>query len=73
MSKWATIDREKLEREIERLSAALKDVCREADHPLKTHDGFRILAEHNALVSVLNCLSQPDAPITTEETDANSR
>lgn len=62
MSKWATIDREKLEREIDQRSAALQAIGSKTTDPQKAFDGFRILAEHNALVAVFNCISSDTPP-----------
>lgn len=73
MSKWATIDKEALQREIEQRSAAL-DVFgdRRLNHQ-EAFEAYRLLAEHNALMVVLCCISRPASSADREGmADANS-
>jgi hypothetical protein len=62
MSKWATIDREKLEREIDLRAAAINAMGSKVKGFTECIEASRLLAEHNALVAVFNSISQPDAP-----------
>jgi hypothetical protein len=67
MSKWATIDREKLEREIQQLSIQLTIYGDRKLSVDRAFEAYRILAEHNALMTVLNCISRPTAPVEAED------
>lgn len=61
MTKWATIDKGKLEKEIDRLAAQLAPIevrGRVVGHTAVA-EYFALRAEHNALLAVFNALSRP--------------
>ena len=60
MSKWATIDRQKLQQEIDKRSAALDAIGTKTRDSQKAFEGFLLLAEHNTLVAIANSISRDD-------------
>lgn len=58
MNKWATIDLEKLQREIDQRAAAIDAMGTKVRGFNACIEGSRLLAEHNALVTIFNCVSR---------------
>lgn len=58
MTKWATIDLEKLELEIDQRAKAIDAMGAKVRGFNACIEASRLLAEHNALVTVFNCISR---------------
>jgi hypothetical protein len=60
MNKWATIDLAKLEQEIDQRAAAIAAMGTKVRGFNACIEASRVLAEHNALVTIFNCISRKE-------------